>query len=53
LSGRNQKENDKKTKVFYDWATTGIPVIRLKVKVIKDKTLVFTPRITEKCMAGE
>ena len=26
-----QKKDDKKTKAFYDWATTGIPVIRKSV----------------------
>ena len=26
---RDQHVNDKKTKAFYDWATTGIPVIRV------------------------
>ena len=25
---QKKKKNDKKTKTFYDWATTGIPVIR-------------------------
>ena len=25
---RRKKKNDKKTKAFYDWATTGIPVMR-------------------------
>ena len=24
---KNKKKDDKKTKAFYDWATTGIPVI--------------------------
>ena len=26
-----EEKKDKKTKAFYDWATTGIPVIKLKV----------------------
>ena len=25
---KKKKKDDKKTKAFYDWATTGIPVIR-------------------------
>ena len=25
--GKKKKKDDKKTKAFYDWATTGIPVI--------------------------
>ena len=27
--GGGKKKDDKKTKAFYDWATTGIPVITL------------------------
>ena len=26
--GKKKKKDDKKTKAFYDWATTGIPVTR-------------------------
>ena len=26
--GGKKKKDDKKTKAFYDWATTGIPVIK-------------------------
>ena len=26
--GKGKKKDDKKTKAFYDWATTGIPVNR-------------------------
>ena len=26
---KKKKKDDKKTKAFYDWATTGIPVIKL------------------------
>ena len=29
--GGGKKKDDKKTKAFYDWATTGIPVIINKV----------------------
>ena len=28
--GGGKKKDDKKTKAFYDWATTGIPVISLE-----------------------
>ena len=28
--GGGKKKDDKKTKAFYDWATTGIPVIKGK-----------------------
>ena len=28
--GGRKKKDDKKTKAFYDWATTGIPVITVK-----------------------
>ena len=27
--GGGKKKDDKKTKAFYDWATTGIPVIKV------------------------
>ena len=27
---KKKKKDDKKTKAFYDWATTGIPVMRWK-----------------------
>ena len=30
--GGGKKNDDKKTKAFYDWATTGIPVIKLVKK---------------------
>ena len=30
--GGNKKKDDKKTKAFYDWATTGIPVKSYNVK---------------------
>ena len=26
--GKKKKKDDKKTKAFYDWATTGIPVMK-------------------------
>ena len=29
--GEKKKKKDKKTKVFYDWATTGIPVIKMSL----------------------
>ena len=28
--GGGKKKDDRKTKAFYDWATTGIPVMRIK-----------------------
>ena len=31
--GGGKKNDDKKTKAFYDWATTGIPVIKLVKKI--------------------
>ena len=30
--GKKKKKTTKKTKAFYDWATTGIPVINLSVR---------------------
>ena len=32
---KQKKKDDKKTKAFYDWATTGIPV-KNKVKLFSD-----------------
>ena len=29
-TGGGKKKDDRKTKAFYDWATTGIPVMRIK-----------------------
>ena len=29
--GKKKKKNDKKTKAFYDWATTGIPVKKNRI----------------------
>ena len=34
ITGIPVKKDDKKTKAFYDWATTGIPV-----KILKNTTL--------------
>ena len=31
--GKKKKKDDKKTKAFYDWATTGIPVKSIKVVI--------------------
>ena len=36
--GKKKKKDDKKTKAFYDWATTGIPVI---------STIKFFQRLTK------
>ena len=38
MAEEKKKKNDKKTKAFYDWATTGIPV---KKKGDKKKTKAF------------
>ena len=29
--GGGKRKDDKKTKAFYDWATTGIPVIKIQI----------------------
>ena len=31
--GGGKKKDDKKTKAFYDWATTGFPVIKFALKI--------------------
>ena len=31
--GKKKKKDDKKTEAFYDWATTGIPVITSDVRL--------------------
>ena len=41
---RKEKKDDKKTKVFYDWATTGIPVIN---RFINFPTIACTVMRTE------
>ena len=33
--GKKKKKYDKKTKAFYDWGTTGIPVIIFGVVITK------------------
>ena len=40
LCGGGKKKRRQKTKAFYDWATTGIPVIMrvLRVSVSKNRT---------------
>ena len=45
--GGKKKKDDKKTKAFYDWATTGIPVImpsenKIKFLFILDDYFAFT-----------